>query len=89
MKHEHSRISDAPLDAADVGAVYASLEGEILLRPTSQLPPPSHIEADLAPDVHATKPIGLITTGLHTMSLNFRGSGVEGSSLPQNERRSV
>ena len=45
-------VADAAFDAADIGAVEATLEGEILLGPAPVVPQFLDVEPELPPDIH-------------------------------------
>lgn len=54
LGHDHDRgIANPALDAADIGAVEAALEGQILLRPALFAPQFLDVQAKPTPYIHA------------------------------------
>jgi hypothetical protein len=53
MENQDGRVTNAALDTADVCAVEAGFESEVLLRPSPFLTDLPHIESHLLPNIHA------------------------------------
>lgn len=69
FEDDDRRVAHATLDAADIGPVQLSLEGERLLRQAFLQPEPFHIEPNAASHVHASTVAGVSPIDLQTMSL--------------------
>lgn len=68
VNDEDGRIPCAALDPADVGAVQARLERQMLLRPAAEQSQSAQVNAHLAPDIHTGSQGDLHTIVLQTMS---------------------
>lgn len=89
LKDRHCRIAHSPLYAAEVGAMQAGFEGEVLLGEAPLLASLANIHAHPAPHFHAASGASLSLFGLQPMShIVLDSSSSSGRNKPR-ERRSA
>lgn len=73
LQNDDGGVPHAALDPADVGAMQAAFERQVLLGKGLVEPEFSNICAHLPADIHAGKGIALLTFGLQTIESHFAG----------------